>query len=64
MIVVNDVSRVDIGFEGDNNAVIVLSEDSSISIEKMPKKRLAEQLLKIIYQLMSAEKHSTFSMHH
>ena len=54
MIVVNDVSRVDIGFEGDNNAVIVLSEDSSISIEKMPKKRLAEQLLKIIYSPYAA----------
>ena len=50
LIVVNDVSRTDIGFESDDNAVTVLFEESSISIEKTSKKMLAGQLLKIIYQ--------------
>ena len=62
LIIVNDVSRMDIGFESDDNAVTVLSEESAISIEKMPKKRLAQELLKIIYEKSLLSNHCQTGM--
>ena len=48
LIVVNDVSQTDIGFESDNNAVSVISEKETIHLEKNSKQKIAQQLLKII----------------
>ncbi|OGT38383.1 MAG: hypothetical protein A3F11_00625 [Gammaproteobacteria bacterium RIFCSPHIGHO2_12_FULL_37_14] len=54
LIVVNDVSQPDIGFESDDNAVSIISENEIINLEKNTKQKIAQQLLKIIsnqYQL-------------
>ena len=46
-IVANDVSNTEIGFNSDNNEVTLLSKNGSIEkVEKMPKKILADILLK------------------
>ncbi len=50
LIIVNDVSQQDIGFESDNNAVTILSKEHSVYIEKTSKKILARKLLKIIHE--------------
>lgn len=50
LMIANDVSRTDIGFENDDNAVMVFSEEGMVSIEKMSKKNLARELLKMICQ--------------
>lgn len=49
IIVVNDVSKSDIGFGCDHNAVTVVTEDSTIPIEKNTKDNIAYQLLQIIF---------------
>lgn len=48
LMVVNDVSQPDIGFESDNNAVSVISEKETTHLEKNSKQNIAQQLLKII----------------
>lgn len=50
LIVVNDVSNQEIGFESDDNAVTILSKEKFISIERTSKKILAQKLLKIIHE--------------
>ncbi|MEA2013370.1 MAG: phosphopantothenoylcysteine decarboxylase [Verrucomicrobiota bacterium] len=47
-IVVNDVSRKDIGFESDCNEVTVLSKEKMQTIPIMTKKKLAKELIKLI----------------
>ena len=49
LIVVNDVSQVDIGFESNDNAVSVISEKEIIHLKKNSKRKIAQQLLKIIF---------------
>jgi len=44
-IVANDVSRPDVGFESDENEVVILTEDEVLTIEKMPKIDLALAIL-------------------
>jgi phosphopantothenoylcysteine decarboxylase/phosphopantothenate--cysteine ligase len=44
-IVANDVSRSDIGFESDQNEVIVLGGGTVARFERQPKRELAERLL-------------------
>ena len=48
MIVVNDVSREDIGFASDNNEVTVISAAETISIDKCDKQHLARHLIELI----------------
>ncbi|MDO8953720.1 MAG: bifunctional phosphopantothenoylcysteine decarboxylase/phosphopantothenate--cysteine ligase CoaBC [Gammaproteobacteria bacterium] len=48
LMVVNDVSDMAIGFESDNNAVTVLSEQAPIVLAEAPKIQLARQLLGIV----------------
>ncbi len=45
MIVFNDISRTDIGFESDYNEVHILTHDSEVLIEKAPKETVAELIL-------------------
>jgi phosphopantothenoylcysteine decarboxylase/phosphopantothenate--cysteine ligase len=44
-IVVNDVMRVDVGFDVDANAATFLTATTSIELEKMPKRDLADRIL-------------------
>jgi phosphopantothenoylcysteine decarboxylase/phosphopantothenate--cysteine ligase len=44
-IVINDVTGVDVGFDADNNAVTFLTSTTSIEIQKMPKRQLADRIL-------------------
>jgi phosphopantothenoylcysteine decarboxylase/phosphopantothenate--cysteine ligase len=48
LMVANDVSRTDIGFESEDNAVTVLSEKGPVYFEKASKKEIARSLLKRI----------------
>jgi phosphopantothenoylcysteine decarboxylase/phosphopantothenate--cysteine ligase len=45
MIVFNDISRTDIGFDSDYNEVRVLSKDAEVLIDKAPKETVAELIL-------------------
>ena len=47
-IVANDVSRTDIGFAAEDNEVVVLSRDSRVAFQRMPKAELAAHLLEIV----------------
>lgn len=49
LIIANDVSRTDIGFDSNENAVSIISEKETIHLEKNSKQKIAQQLLKIIY---------------
>ncbi len=55
LMVVNDVSRTDIGFEQADNAVAVITEKQIIHLEKASKTLIAQQLLKIIAAEMQAQ---------
>ena len=44
-IVANDVSRADVGFQGDHNEVTVIGHDGEEQYERQPKTRLAERLI-------------------
>lgn len=48
MIVANDVSRRDIGFESDYNEVFVITKSENIHLERMTKKEIANSLLDIL----------------
>jgi len=48
MMIANDVSRADIGFNSDENAVTVITDSTTDVIEKMPKAELAERLIEQI----------------
>lgn len=48
IIIVNDVSRSDIGFDSNDNAVSIISENKIFHLEKNSKHKIAQQLLKII----------------
>lgn len=52
MIVANDVSRDDIGFDGDANEVTVFTRDKAIHLEKASKLRIVEQVLEIVADLI------------
>ena len=45
MIVFNDISRTDIGFDSDFNEVRILTRDSEVLVEKAPKETVAEIIL-------------------
>lgn len=48
LMVVNDVSQADIGFDSDKNEVTVLSSDVPIHLACAPKQLIAQQLLQIV----------------
>ncbi len=56
MIVANDVSRTDIGFNSDDNAVTLLWKDGQEALEKMSKERLALELAQKILQQYQTQK--------
>ncbi len=48
LIVANDVSRSDIGFNSDDNAVTLVSRDQAQALPQASKRRLARQLIELI----------------
>ncbi|MBJ7537940.1 bifunctional phosphopantothenoylcysteine decarboxylase/phosphopantothenate--cysteine ligase CoaBC [Marinomonas transparens] len=50
IIIANDVSRTDIGFNQDQNQVTVITKDNTWSPSKAAKKELATQLVSFIYE--------------
>ncbi|MCX8032965.1 MAG: bifunctional phosphopantothenoylcysteine decarboxylase/phosphopantothenate--cysteine ligase CoaBC [Thermoleophilia bacterium] len=56
MIVFNDISRPDIGFDSDYNEVIILTPESEIFLEKAPKETIAELILDHIAQAVRARR--------
>jgi len=59
MIVFNDISRTDIGFDSDFNEVHVLSKDSEVLIDRAPKETVAELILDTIAQAVRARRGET-----
>lgn len=55
LIAVNDVSRSDIGFDTDENALIVISHSKTYSLAKASKYHIAQQLLEIISEYYHAK---------
>ncbi len=53
LIVYNDVSRGDIGFDTEENEVVVVSEDGERSIPKAPKREIAAAVLDEVERLLS-----------
>ena len=45
MMVFNDISRTDIGFDSDYNEVRVLTNDAEVLLDKAPKETIAEFIL-------------------
>ena len=54
LFVFNDVSRPDIGFDVDENEVVLLSNGDERTVGKAPKSRIAEAVLDEIERLISA----------
>lgn len=49
-VVVNDISQIDIGFDTEDNEVYILSIDKKVrKIEKAPKYKVAEEIIKTIF---------------
>jgi len=59
MIVFNDISRTDIGFDSDYNEVRILTRDSEASIDRAPKETVAEMILDNIAQAVRARRGET-----
>ncbi len=56
-IIANDISRADIGFESDENAVTLLFPDTEpIALEQAPKPQIARQALCYLRECLPAEK--------
>jgi phosphopantothenoylcysteine decarboxylase/phosphopantothenate--cysteine ligase len=54
LVVFNDVSRPDIGFDAADNEVVVLSEDGERVVEKAPKEVVAAAVLDEVERLLSS----------
>ncbi len=59
MIVFNDISRTDIGFDSDYNEVRILTADDEILVERAPKETIAEIILDYIAQTIRARRGET-----
>ncbi len=59
MIVFNDISRTDIGFDSDYNEVRVLTKDSEVIIDRAPKETVAEMILDNVAQGVRARRGET-----
>jgi len=55
LIVANDVSRSDIGFNSDNNAVTIFGPERTNVIAECSKRQLARQLIDLIAQEIPSE---------
>jgi len=53
LVVFNDVSRRDIGFDADENEVVLLRRDGERRLEKAPKERIAAQILDEVEALLT-----------
>jgi len=54
LIIANDVSNTEIGFDSEENEVILINNDSEYLIKKEPKKKVASKIIKYISeQLLS-----------
>lgn len=54
LIVANDISRKDIGFDSEDNEVtLFLSNGNKLKFDKMNKKLLSEEIIKVISGLLS-----------
>ncbi len=56
MVIANDVSRTDIGFNSDQNQVTVFDHHSETALPLAPKERLAETLLNIVAETTHTNK--------
>lgn len=56
MIVANDVSRNDVGFDGEDNEVSVYWQGGEHALQKASKARIARQLIQLIADKFNAEK--------
>lgn len=52
LVIANDVSQPDIGFNSDNNAVIVVAEEGETSLDQRSKRQLARDLITLIAERM------------
>lgn len=59
MIVFNDISRTDIGFDSDFNEVRILTRDSEVLVDRAPKETIAEIILDHIAQAVRARRGET-----
>ena len=59
MIVFNDISRTDIGFDSDFNEVYVLTRDGEARLDRAPKETIAELILDHIAQAVRARRGET-----
>jgi phosphopantothenoylcysteine decarboxylase / phosphopantothenate---cysteine ligase len=59
MIVFNDISRTDIGFDSDFNEVRILTKDGDVLLERAPKETIAELILDNIAQAVRARRGET-----
>lgn len=48
MIIANDVSRSDIGFNSDQNAVTIVSDDDTLHLDQSSKDHIAQQIISVI----------------
>jgi phosphopantothenoylcysteine decarboxylase / phosphopantothenate---cysteine ligase len=51
-IVFNDVSRADVGFDADDNEVVVVTRAGEVPIAKAPKRRVAAAILDEVAKLL------------
>ena len=56
LIIANDVSRTDIGFNSDDNAVTLVTADQVTELPMMRKRQLATSLIDHIAQLYKANR--------
>lgn len=59
MIIFNDISRADIGFDSDYNEVRILTPGSEVVVEKAPKETIAEIILDNIAQAVRGRRGET-----
>jgi len=52
LIVANDISRVDTGFQSDDNQVLLIDSAGKMETEKLPKRRIAEIILDRVEALL------------
>jgi phosphopantothenoylcysteine decarboxylase/phosphopantothenate--cysteine ligase len=59
MIIFNDISRTDIGFDSDYNEVRILTRSGEVLVERAPKETIAEIILDNIAQAVRARRGET-----
>jgi phosphopantothenoylcysteine decarboxylase/phosphopantothenate--cysteine ligase len=59
MLIFNDISRPDIGFDSDYNEVRILTRDSEVQVDKAPKETIAEIILDHVAEAVRARRGET-----